>query len=75
MTGGVKKRGGMAVRAYLRFALAVVVSAAMPGFGQIMELIEDIPQPGRQVQVDGFLFIVGAVSRNKILEVEVRRVV
>ena len=37
-------------------------------------MLEDIPQKGRELRIDGLLFIVRAVSRRKILEVEVRKV-
>jgi putative hemolysin len=41
--------------------------------GYIIEVLEDIPQKGKELRVDDLLFIVRAVSRRKILEVEVRR--
>jgi putative hemolysin len=42
--------------------------------GYIIELLEDIPQKGKELRVNGLLFIVRAVSRRKVLEVEVRKV-
>ncbi len=42
--------------------------------GYIIEMLEDIPQKGRELRIDGLLFIVRAVSRRKILEVEVRKI-
>ena len=42
--------------------------------GYIIEVLEDIPQKGRELRVDDLLFIVRAVSGRKILEVEVRRI-
>ena len=42
--------------------------------GYIIEVLEEIPQNGRRLEVDGLLFIVKSVSENKILEVEVRSV-
>ena len=41
--------------------------------GYIIEVLEDIPEEGRELRVDDILFVVRAVSRRKILEVEVRR--
>ena len=41
--------------------------------GFIIEVLEDIPEEGRELRVDDLLFTVRAVSRRKILEVEVRR--
>jgi putative hemolysin len=42
--------------------------------GYIIEVIEDIPQPGRELRVDGLLFIVRSVTGKRVLEVEVRKV-
>ncbi len=42
--------------------------------GYIIEVLEDIPQQGKELRVNGLLFIVRAVSRKKILEVEVRKI-
>ena len=42
--------------------------------GYIIEILEDIPQKGKELHVDGLLFIVRAVSGRKVLEVEVRKV-
>ncbi|MBN1686529.1 MAG: HlyC/CorC family transporter [Spirochaetales bacterium] len=42
--------------------------------GYIIEILEDIPQKGKELRVDGLLFIVRAVSGRKVLEVEVRKV-
>jgi len=41
--------------------------------GYIIEVLEDIPQEGKKLRIDGLMFIVRAVSRRKILEVEVRK--
>ncbi len=42
--------------------------------GYMIEIIEDIPEPGQELRIDNLLFIVRSVSRKKILEVEIRKV-
>ncbi|MBT3272508.1 MAG: HlyC/CorC family transporter [Spirochaetales bacterium] len=42
--------------------------------GYMIEILEDIPEPGQELQIDDLLFIVRSVSRKKILEVEIRKI-
>ena len=42
--------------------------------GFVTEKLEEIPAVGAELLVDGFIFTVRAVSRQKILEVDVGRV-
>jgi putative hemolysin len=52
----------------------VVDSESRTISGYIIEMLEDIPQIGKELRINGLLFIVRAVSRRKVLEVEVRKV-
>lgn len=49
----------------------IAESRTLSGF--IIEKLEDIPEEGKELRVDDMVFVVRAVSLNKILEVEVRK--
>ena len=42
--------------------------------GFVIEKLEEIPQVGAELRVDGVLFVVRAVSRRKVLEIEARKI-